>query len=167
MSESNSVKGILKNVFAKVVGFVRDNVFIFDLDGTLVDISHRMHLYDQGEWDEFNRRCVDDIPLPTTILMAKLLSQHFAIEVWTARNENARADTIAQLAALGIDYVHLQMRPTGNAVPDAELKRGWYQSRKADNPNFNVMGVYEDRDSVVQMWRDLGLTCYQVAPGDF
>jgi hypothetical protein len=27
--------------------------------------------------------------------------------------------------------------------------------------------VLDDRDQVVTMWRGLGLTCLQVAPGDF
>ena len=31
----------------------------------------------------------------------------------------------------------------------------------------NVLGVFEDRDRVVKMWRDLGITCFQVAEGDF
>jgi hypothetical protein len=29
------------------------------------------------------------------------------------------------------------------------------------------MCVYEDRQSVVEMWRNAGLPCFQVAPGDF
>jgi hypothetical protein len=32
---------------------------------------------------------------------------------------------------------------------------------------WQVRGVLDDRDQVVRMWRDLGLTCAQVAPGDF
>jgi len=33
--------------------------------------------------------------------------------------------------------------------------------------NWNVEGVFDDRKSVVQFWRSLGLTCFQVADGDF
>lgn len=33
---------------------------------------------------------------------------------------------------------------------------------------YNVRLVLDDRNQVVDMWRDeLGLTCFQVAPGDF
>ena len=32
---------------------------------------------------------------------------------------------------------------------------------------YNVLYCMDDRDRVVKRWRDLGLTCFQVAPGDF
>jgi hypothetical protein len=31
----------------------------------------------------------------------------------------------------------------------------------------DVFMTVDDRQKVVDMWRDLGLTCFQVAPGDF
>lgn len=34
-------------------------------------------------------------------------------------------------------------------------------------PMYNVRGVFDDRDRVVKMWRELGLTCYQCAYGSF
>ena len=30
-----------------------------------------------------------------------------------------------------------------------------------------VVAVFDDRDKVVKMWREIGLTCMQVAPGNF
>ncbi|WP_435575134.1 hypothetical protein [Burkholderia plantarii] len=30
-----------------------------------------------------------------------------------------------------------------------------------------IVAVFDDRDSVVAMWRDAGVTCFQVAPGEF
>lgn len=32
---------------------------------------------------------------------------------------------------------------------------------------FNVIGVFDDRDRVVSMWRENGLQCYQINYGDF
>ena len=32
---------------------------------------------------------------------------------------------------------------------------------------FNPVIAFEDRDRVVKVWRDAGLICAQVAPGDF
>lgn len=32
---------------------------------------------------------------------------------------------------------------------------------------YNVMGVFDDRDRVVEMWRSIGLTCFQVDYGKF
>ena len=34
-------------------------------------------------------------------------------------------------------------------------------------PKDRVLVIFEDRASVVKMWRELGLTCLQVAPGEF
>ena len=34
-------------------------------------------------------------------------------------------------------------------------------------PFYDVLCVLDDRDQVVRMWRHRGLTCLQVAPGNF
>jgi len=142
-------------------------IILFDLDGTLVNIDHRMHLYHQQDWDNFNKLCVDDSPIGTTISICNTISAGRRVEVWTARNEVARELTEQQLDNLGICYHQLQMRPTGDTRPDCELKRSWYLERKRVDPNFAIVAVFEDRQTVVDMWRSLGITCYQVAPGDF
>ena len=59
------------------------------------------------------------------------------------------------------------MRPhkTMNFVPDEILKK-----HMLDNAPFHIDDVFlvvDDRQKVVDMWRDLGLTVFQVAPGDF
>ena len=35
------------------------------------------------------------------------------------------------------------------------------------HPYFNVDMVFDDRNQVVNLWRDLGFTCFQVNDGDF
>ena len=59
------------------------------------------------------------------------------------------------------------MRPhkTMNFIPDEVLKK-----QMLDDAPFNkdeVLMVVDDRQKVVDMWRDIGLNCFQVAPGDF
>jgi predicted kinase len=60
----------------------------------------------------------------------------------------------------------LLMRPVGDNRKDSIVKRmlfDMYVRRE-----YNVRFVLDDRNQVVKMWRDeLGLTCMQVAPGDF
>jgi hypothetical protein len=34
-------------------------------------------------------------------------------------------------------------------------------------PNYYVEFILDDRQQVVDEWRRMGLTCFQVAPGDF
>ncbi|WP_457852111.1 phosphatase domain-containing protein [Mycolicibacterium conceptionense] len=35
------------------------------------------------------------------------------------------------------------------------------------SPRYTVAGIFDDRNRVVDMWRRLGLACFQVAEGDF
>lgn len=63
-------------------------------------------------------------------------------------------------------YWGLYMRPAGDMRKDSIVKRELFDTyiRKS----WIVKRVYDDRNQVVDMWREvLGLTCLQVAPGDF
>jgi hypothetical protein len=62
----------------------------------------------------------------------------------------------------------LKMRPTNKDfmfMPDDKLKQGWLDDLFPDKND--ILCIFDDRDKVVKMWRDNGLTCMQVAPGDF
>ena len=65
----------------------------------------------------------------------------------------------------GVIIEKLLMRSQGNYTDDDELKRHWLNiAREADQaPDL----VFEDRDRVVRMWREEGITCFQVAEGNF
>jgi hypothetical protein len=57
------------------------------------------------------------------------------------------------------------MRHTKDLRKDSIVKGEIYDSVIA--PNYNVFFVLDDRNQVVDFWRSKGLTCFQVAPGDF
>jgi len=59
----------------------------------------------------------------------------------------------------------LLMRKAGNTEPDYIVKERIY--RESIEPTYDVLAVFDDRNSVVKMWRSIGLTCLQVAEGDF
>ena len=50
-------------------------------------------------------------------------------------------------------------------MPDDELKKRWLDQLFTNTDDVHC--VFDDRDKVVKMWRDNGLTCFQVAPGNF
>jgi hypothetical protein len=50
---------------------------------------------------------------------------------------------------------YLFMRPQGDSRPDTVVKRELFE--KYVEPNWHISFVIDDRKSVVQMWRDLGL----------
>lgn len=57
------------------------------------------------------------------------------------------------------------MRPAGDSRKDAIVKREIFDQEIRDR--WRVIGVFDDRQQVVRMWRALGLTVFQVAEGDF
>ena len=52
-------------------------------------------------------------------------------------------------------------------MPDDKLKKGWLDDIFPGKDKDRILCVFDDRDKVVKMWRDSGLTCMQVAPGNF
>lgn len=65
----------------------------------------------------------------------------------------------------GRDF-QLFMRPEYDRRPDTEVKSEIYVNKI--KPFYNIIAVWDDRDSVVTMWRERhGLDCFQVQPGNF
>lgn len=139
---------------------------IFDLDGTLANCEHRVkHL--QGpvkDWEAFYADCHLDEPIEPMVTVARTLSHVHMFQIWTGRTEAVRAKTTDWLWAQGLRIrpIHLRMRPVGDHRPDFELKTEWL-----DEGTFVPDIIFEDRASVVAMWRERGILCAQVAPGDF
>jgi phosphoglycolate phosphatase-like HAD superfamily hydrolase len=153
---------------------------IFDLDGTLADISHRRHLVSghRSEWSEFFRQCVNDRPKLEVIKVFRLLQKSGAhLEIWSGRSAEVRHGTRKWLTDNVFDgswmwdepehpyYVRLLMRPVNDYVPDDVLKERWLN--EALNEGLTIDMAFDDRQKVVDMWRRRNITCAQVAPGDF
>ena len=148
-----------------------DKIVIFDLDGTLALIDDRRDLTtkDNGkfDWDVFfNPDNISlDLPNQPVIDMANLLhKQGFRIFILSGRSDVTHQATVNWLNDNGIWWDHLVMRPQNHLyLPDNDLKQMWLDSIGKDN----VAMVFDDRNQVVDMWRQNGLTCFQVADGDF
>lgn len=140
---------------------------IFDLDGTLCDISHRLH-HVQGEnknWDAFYKDCVNDVPKDNVIEMLCCLEEYHDIIISSGRSEDVRKETEEWLDKNNVKYNQLLMRPTKCYTPDNALKKMWLDTGKL-GPKEEILFVVEDRDRMVQMWRGAGLTCLQVDQWD-
>lgn len=57
------------------------------------------------------------------------------------------------------------MRPAGDKRRDDIIKAEIFDQHIRGH--HNILLVLDDRDSVVKMWRSMGLTCLQVAEGNF
>lgn len=141
------------------------DIVIFDLDGTLALIDHRRHLVEgeKKDWDAFYKACVHDQPNQAVIDLLKVCHERYAVYIFSGRSDAVRVETEEWLRKHGVRHYRLWMRKDGDYTPDDILKRKWLHEVGAENVAFTV----DDRDKVVKMWRDEGLTCFQVAPGDF
>ncbi len=148
-------------------------LYIFDLDGTLALTEHRTHLIsgDKKEWDAFFEACDKDEP---NVPVIKLLRQlNFSCEVWifSGRSDLVYGKTIAWLVKhTGLEQPalpRLKMRSQGDYTPDDVLKLKWYTKFLSSDERARLVCIFDDRDKVVKMWRELGVACLQVGYGDF
>ena len=145
-------------------------IIIFDLDGTLALIDKRRDIStkDNGkmDWSKFFNPDMIDLDDPNTpvIQMAKLLSSSHRIFILSGRSDVTQDATIAWLNNHGINYDHIIMRPQKHLyMADNDFKQLVLDDIGVDNVDM----VFDDRQQVVDMWRKNGLTCFQVADGDF
>ena len=143
-------------------------IYIFDLDGTIADNKHREHLIKQEnpDWDAYYLAAGADTPIWPVRWLIDELCGRAVIKIWSGRGEVARDITVEWLGRHNVLYDQLLMRPSGDFTPDTELKERWYHEMAPAERN-SLAGVFEDRNSVVKMWRGLGVACFQVAEGDF
>ena len=146
---------------------------IFDLDGTLALIDKRRALATKSvkmDWDVFfsadNIKL--DVPNTPVIKMAQMLdSQGFNIVILSGRSKVSYRTTRQWLFQNDVPFDMLQMRPTDDYhhyMKDSDLKQMWLDTLIDKD---DVFAVFDDRQQVVDMWRSNGLTCFQVADGDF
>jgi hypothetical protein len=132
--------------------------WLVDVDGTLALMQGR----GPYEW----HRVGEDAPNPPVVeLVRSLRAAGNAIVVVSGRDGVARRATQAWLARHEIPHDALLMRAERDNRRDSIVKREIFD--RVIRRRWQVRGVLDDRDQVVRMWRDLGLTCAQVAPGDF
>lgn len=164
------------------------NTVIFDLDGTLALIEHRRYLVEPpagstrmsnrwykstGEkwtpnWNKFFDECVNDEPNTPIIIAAQALRDRGCeIVIYSGRSDRVRPQTEEWLNIHLVPYKRIRMRPEGTYTEDELLKRSWLFEDFGKTHVEKILCVYDDRDKVVKMRRELGLICCQVAPGNF
>ena len=144
---------------------------IFDLDGTLADIEDRRQLCTKEngkmDWNKFfdPENIKLDKPNTPVIMMAQALTAFgYKIAIFSGRSARTEDATKDWLHEQDIKFDILKMRPERNFRPDEQLKLEWLNDMDWKD---DVEMVFDDRQKVVDMWREIGLTCMQVAPGNF
>jgi hypothetical protein len=141
-------------------------IIVVDLDGTLCNSGHREHLARAKQWDEFHSLLSEDEPWPD---VAKFISSFDIADDTifiglTGRNERYRPATLDWLFKHDLHLDSLLMRPDNDFNPDHELKPQmldrWLESEGLTHAD--VWLILEDREKVVEAWRNIGHNCWQV-----
>lgn len=145
----------------------RSMFVVFDLDGTLALNEHRQHFVQrpvgEKDWRSFFAACDrDDLYWQVARILQVLAATGNRVEIWSGRSAEVNEKTQAWLAAHGLNHVPFRCRSVGDHTPDHELKKSWL-----DECDMKPDLVFDDRASVVAMWRANGVACAQVAAGDF
>lgn len=140
---------------------------ICDLDGTLAECSHRVPLI--PDWDAFHRASVDDKPYANVVELVSILNRECPVLILTGRTITHKGITQAWLHQHNVHYDELIMRGELDFTSDTECKWNlavqFFGSEEAVLANTFL--VIDDRDKVVEMWRNKGLTCLQPRLGDY
>lgn len=112
-------------------------------------------------------RVHEDRPnLPVIAAVRAMHAAGHAVIFCSGRTDGCRAATEKWLAEhVAVPYEGLHMRAAGDMRKDAIVKVEIFDREIRDR--WNVVAVFDDCRQVVDAWRALGLTVFQVAPGDF
>jgi hypothetical protein len=144
------------------------NIIVIDLDGTLCDNRQREHLAVAKLWDDFHAGIPDDAPHEDVRWLMDQLScilyNNIQLVALTGRPEKHRKPTLEWMARHNVMVDELIMRPDNDWSPDHELKP---RLLAAAFPKEQVRFILDDRDRVVEGWRNAGYNCWQVRPGGY
>jgi len=134
------------------------DALLCDMDGTLALLGNR-NPYDASTCEQ------DLLNVPVADIVLTYARTGIIILLVSGRGEQHRPESERWLARHAIPYKELFMRPEGDNRKDAIVKREMYEQRIQGH--WNILFALDDRNQMVQLYRSLGLTCLQVADGDF
>jgi len=139
----------------------------FDIDGTLADLSHRLHYWRDSpkNWNMFKSEMVNDTPIEQIAYIAREIwfSGHNVI-LCSGRGEESRKVTEDWLKKHGIEYSGLYMRPEKDYRSDDIVKKELLDKIVNDYGRKPDLW-FDDRPRVVKMLRENGVFVVDVYQG--
>lgn len=128
------------------------------------DSDRLKYLTGQKDWDSFYEACGEDSVNEPVAEIFRIMKLHYKVKIVTGRRESVKAKTMEWLTKnnLMTPYYDIHMRKNGDTRHDTIVKPELVADFIGD-----ILMVFEDRNSMVKKWRELGITCLQVADGDF
>ena len=151
---------------------IKLKAYIFDIDGVVSNPSHRMHLHSKiifANNAKEKLKAVDDFvslshldePFKHVCKVCYEISVNSQILFLTGRPEKFREITLEWIEKhlkMNNTWFRLYMKPDGDTTKSVDFKKKVFDEQISKM--FDVIGVFEDRNETVKMWRDIGLTCF-------
>lgn len=135
---------------------------VFDMDGTITNLGHRLHFIEDKnnqDWENFFQSCDKDSLNEWALKLAQSLCGSYEIIIVSGRPERTRTKSEMWLHKHNFPYKHLELvRDDKNHAPDDTLKENWLKDAGIKD---EILFVVDDRQRVVDMWRENGLVCLQ------
>lgn len=145
------------------------NCFVFDLDGTICNVSHRRQYVatKPRNWDAWNKGLVNDTTNHAVELVYKSLHASKGIMqadllFVSGRSDDYRQQTEQWLKDHGFKWDALYMRKYKDHRDDSVVK-----AEIADEieKTHQIIAVFDDRQRVVNMWVERGIWVFDVGQG--
>jgi hypothetical protein len=139
----------------------------FDIDGTLADVSHRVHFWRQKpkNWNMFKSEMVNDAPIEQIVTIARTMAfAGHTVILCSGRSEDTRGWTEEWLLKHDVKFEKMYMRAEKDFRGDDVVKLELLNQIVVDfgkKPDI----VFDDRPRVVKMWRENGVFVADVYQG--
>ena len=163
---------VIKNMAVKagIKKFEKDSIVLCDIDGTIADITHRLHFVKPGkghkkDWKGFFESMdEDEVREDVKTEIMKLFNEGKTIIFMSGRPEKYREFTQRWLARNFLNiYYTIIMRKSTDKRQDDETKRDLFNEYFPDKSVIHV--VYDDRPRVLRVWKEMGLNVVDVGKG--
>jgi hypothetical protein len=142
----------------------KKDCYVFDLDGTLCDVRHRRQYVatKPRNWDAWNAGLVNDHPHSPVLHVLQGLAQQYEILIVSGRSDDYRQQTEEWLAKYSVPYNNLYMRKYRDHRDDSVVKT---EIANEIEQTHRILGVFDDRQRVVNMWIERGIWVFDVGQG--
>lgn len=147
---------------------MKRNCFCFDIDGTLCDVRHRRQYVatKPRNWNAWNEGMVNDTPNAAVAFVYRALEyfigENTDLFFVSGRSDDYRKQTEEWLSKHDFSYSALYMRKYKDNRDDTIVK-----GEIADEieKTHQIIGVFDDRQKVVNMWVERGIWVFDVGQG--
>lgn len=131
---------------------------ICDMDGTLVDNTHRLHFLNEKPklWTDFFDAIPGDSPhMPAILICRGLAKINVPVIICSGRPESHRRQTVEQLQKFEVPHIKILMREKGDGRIDEFIKKDMLDYIR--EIGFRPIFAIDDRPTVIKMWKSNGV----------